>query len=346
MPGPRFEALVQRVREELAATPGIGAVTVADRLPLTWNGHYLITVDGEAAVPIDTSSERGIGHQISTAAVMPDYFAAFEAAPLAGRLLTPADFVWPPRVVVVNQSFVDKVLGGRNAIGRRFHYTWASNDGQDVPLGPTPTWFEIVGVVRDMGMATPPSPKTAGVYMPLSVRRVNTVAVAARVTGDMTAASNTLRVIARNADPTLRVADVQPLSQLPVNGMKTMGYVIRVLSIAGAVGFMLALSGLYAVMSFAVSRRTREIGIRVALGSTGTRVVLTILRRPIIQAAIGSVLGGILAFLLPFPIVVTPSLVAGFVAYVAVVFVICLIASIAPARRALRVDPIAALRAD
>jgi ABC-type antimicrobial peptide transport system permease subunit len=128
--------------------------------------------------------------------------------------------------------------------------------------------------------------------------------------------------------------------------MKKVGYVLRVLGIAGVVGFTLALSGLYAVMSFAVSRRTREIGIRVALGSTGPLVVFTILRRPMIQAAMGSVLGGILAFLLPFQIVVTPSLVAGFVGYVLVVFVICLIASIAPARRALRVDPISALRAD
>jgi hypothetical protein len=249
-------------------------------------------------------------------------------------------------VVVVNQSFVDKVLGGRNAIGRRFHYTWASNGGQVVPTGSTPTWFEIVGVVRDMGMAVPPSPKTAGVYIPLNLRRIHTVSVVARVNGDMTAASNALRIIARNADPTLRVADVQPLSQIPVNGVRTMGYVLRVLSIAGVIGFTLALSGLYAVMSFAVSRRTREIGIRMALGSTGPRVVFTILRRPMIQAAIGSVLGGILAFLFPIPVIVTPALVVGFVAYVVVVFVICLIASIAPARRALRVDPISALRVD
>lgn len=344
MPPGRFEALVRRVRDELAATPGIGAVTLADRLPLTWNGHYVINVEGDENPP--SQGERGRGHQISSASVMPDYFAAFEAEPIAGRLFTSGDYVGPPRVVVVNQSFVEKVLGGRNAIGRRFHYTWASNGGQVPPTGPTPTWFEIVGVVRDMGMAVPPSPKTAGAYVPLSLRGLNTVSVVARVNGDMKASSNALRIIARNADPTLRVADVQPLSQIPINGVKTMGYVLRVLSIAGVIGFTLALSGLYAVMSFAVSRRTREIGIRVALGSTGPRVVFTILRRPIIQAAIGSVLGGILAFIFPIPVIVTPALVAGFVAYVLVVFVICLIASIAPARRALRVDPIAALRAD
>jgi putative ABC transport system permease protein len=344
MPQPRFEALVRRVRDELAATPGIGEVTVADRLPLSWNGHYVINVEGDDNPP--SQGERGSGHQISTASVEPDYFAAFEAEPIVGRLFTPGDYVGPPRVVVVNESFVQKVLGGRNAIGRRFHYTWASNGGQVPPTEPAPAWLEIVGVVRDMGMAVPPSPKTAGVYVPLDLRQVNTVFVAARVTGDMASASNALRTITRNADPTLRVADVRPLSDIPLDGVKTIGYVLRVLAIAGTIGFTLALSGLYAVMSFAVSRRTREIGIRMALGSTGPRVVFTILRRPMIQAAMGSVLGGILAFLLPFQIVVTPALVFGFAAYVLVVFVICLIASIAPARRALRVDPISALRAD
>jgi putative ABC transport system permease protein len=344
MPRARFEALVRRVHDELAATPGIGSVTLADYLPFGWNGHYMITVEGDATLPM--TDDHGTGHQISTASVMPDYFAAFEAEPLAGRLFTSGDYVGPPRVVVVNQSFVEKVLGGRNAIGRRFYYTWASGGAQTVPTGPTPTWFEIVGVVRDMGMAVPPSPKTAGVYQPLFLRGVNTVSVAARVNGDMTAASNALRLITRNADPTLRVADVEPLSHRPINGVRTIRYVVRVLSIAGVIGFMLALSGLYAVMSFAVSRRTREIGIRVALGSTGPRVVFTVLRRPMIQAAIGSVLGGILAFIFPIPIIVTPALVAGFVGYVLVVFLICLIASIAPARRALRVDPISALRAD
>ena len=170
--------------------------------------------------------------------------------------------------------------------------------------------------------------------------------VAARVSGDMAEATNALRSMARNADPTLRVSDVQPLSRIPENGLRTVGYVVRMLGIAGGVGIMLALSGIYAVMSFAVSRRTREIGIRVALGSSRSRVVFTILRRPPIQVAMGSVLGGILAFLFPLPIIVTPTIAIGFIVYVLAVFAVCLLASVAPARRALRVDPIAALRAD
>ncbi len=342
MSSDRFASLVQRVREELGATPGVGALTIADKLPFTWNGHYAVTVEGDTAVPTD----NGSGHLVSSAAVAADYFAAFAAEPLAGRLFAPGDYAGPPQVAIVNQSFVEKVLGGRNAIGRRLHFTAASNGGQVPPTGAEPTWFEIVGVVRDLGMSIEPDPKTAGVYRPLTLNTLNTAAVIARVNGDIGTASNALRVIARNADPSLRLGDVQPLSVLPINSVKALRYVLRVLSVAGAIGFMLALSGLYAVMSFAVSRRTREIGIRIALGSTGLRVVLTILRRPLIQAATGSVLGGMLSLLLPLPIVVTSGFAAGFVAYVVGVFAICLVASIVPARRALRVDPISALRTD
>jgi predicted permease len=355
----KFDATIRRVREELAETPDVARVTVADKLPFMWNGFYVIEVDeGGAAAP----REKDFGssaYRITTAAVLPDYFDAFEAPPLAGRLFNASDYAGPLRVVVVNQSFVDKVLGGRNAIGRRLRYTRAGNSGQPVPSvyglpsGTAPPWIEIVGVVRDLGMAVEPNPNTAGAYFPLNVGAVSSVMIAARVSGDMAAATNALRSIARNADPALRVSEVQPLSRIPENGLRTMGYVIRMLGIAGGVGLTLALSGIYAVMSFAVSRRTREIGIRVALGSSRRRVVLTILRRPLIQVAMGSALGPILFTLIPIAMTwessaftLTPAYVIGMAAYMVLVFGVCMLACLVPARRVLRVDPIAALRTD
>ena len=347
----RFDATVRRVREDLAETPGVASVAIADKLPFMWNGFYLIEVDeGGAAEPPE--KEFGNSRRITSAAVLPGYFDAFEAPPLAGRLFNASDYAGQPRVVVVNQSFVDKVLGGRNAVGRRLRYTHASGEGQPtpaanwLPAGTVAPWFEIVGVVRDLGMAVEPKPNTAGTYFPLNLSNVGSVMVAARVSGDMAAATNALRSIARNADPTLRVSDVQPLSRIPENGLRTVGYVVRMLGIAGAVGLTLALSGIYAVMSFAVSRRTREIGIRVALGSSRRRVVLTILRKPLIQVAMGSALGPILFSLLPIPIPLTPAYAIGMAAYMVLVFSVCLLACLLPARRVLRVDPIAALRTD
>lgn len=347
----RFEATVRRVHEDLAETPGVASVAIADKLPFMWNGFYLIEVDeGGAAEPLE--KDLGNSRRITTAAVLPDYFDAFEAKPLAGRLFNASDYAGPLRVVVVNQSFVDKVLGGRNAIGRRLRYTRASDSGQRVPMGDATQpgsvspWVEIVGVVRDLGMAVEPNPNTAGAYFPLNLRAVGSVMVAARVSGDMAAATNALRSIARNADPTLRVSEVQPLNRIPENGLRTMSYVVWMLGIAGGVGLTLALSGIYAVMSFAVARRTREIGIRVALGSSRLRVLFTILRRPLIQVAAGSALGPILFTMLPIPIELTPGYAIGMAAYMLLVFGVCMVACLVPARRVLRVDPIAALRTD
>ena len=347
----RFEATVRRVREELAKTPGVAAVTVADKLPFMWNGHYLVDVDeGGAAAPAE--GEFGGSYRITTAAVEADFFDTFEAPALAGRLFVASDYAGAPRTVIVNQSFVEKVLGGRSAVGRRLRYKWASGGGQPLPAanalppGSVAPWVEIVGVVRDLGMSLEPKPNTAGAYFPLGPRAVSAVMVTARVSGDMAAVTNALRSVARQADPTLRVSDVQPLSRIPENGLRTVGYVVRMLGIAGGVGLMLALSGIYAVMSFAVSRRTREIGIRVALGSTRSRVVLTILRRPLVQVAVGSVLGPLLFSMLPLSIAVTPAYVMGMAGYTVLMFGVCMLACLVPIRRVLRVDPIAALRAD
>jgi len=344
----RFEAVVRRVREDLADTPGVARVTVADRLPFMWSGHYLIEVDeGGAAAPPER--EFGNSYRVTTAAVDADFFDTFEAPALTGRLFVASDYADAPGTVIVNQSFVEKVLGGRSAVGRRLRYTWASGGGQPPPTAPpgsVPPWVEIVGVVRDLGMSQEPKPNTAGVYFPLTPRTVSAVMVAVRVSGDMAEATNALRASARNADPTLRVSDVQPLSRIPEHGIRTIGYVARMLGVAGGVGIMLALSGIYAVMSFAVSRRTREIGIRVALGSSRSRVILTILRRPLIQVAVGSLLGPLLFSLLPFATALTPAYVAGMAGYALVMFGVCMLACLVPIRRLLRVDPLVALRAD
>jgi hypothetical protein len=209
----QFEATVRRVREELAETPGVSTVTVADKLPFMWNGHYLVEVDeGGAAAPAE--GEFGGSYRITTAAVEADFFDTFEAPALAGRLFAASDYAGAPRTVIVNQSFVEKVLGGRSAVGRRIRYKWASGGGQPPPAtnvllsGSVPPWVEIVGVVRDLGMSLEPNPNTAGVYFPLGLRAVTAVMVAARVSGDMAAATNALRSVARQADPTLRVSAV------------------------------------------------------------------------------------------------------------------------------------------
>jgi predicted permease len=349
MTAARFEAAVRRVHEDLAATPGVRVATIADKLPLKWNGWYRVEVEDVTSSPRRSSPEgasEGGPLYISTAAVEPNFFTAFEAPAMAGRLLSPADYIGEPRLAVVNQSFVERILGGRNAVGRRLRYTAGGNDGQRPPITTDSPWLEIIGVVRDLAMAEPDSPHVAGAYIPLSVRAVGAVQVAARLSGDVTAATKTLRAIALKADPTLRVSEVEPLDQANAPMIRTLSY------IAGAFGaltlstLVLALSGIYAVMSFSVSRRTREIGIRVALGSPASRVVLAILRRPLVHLAVGVALGALIAFWIASVTGVTMGLGVGVAIYALVMLAVCLLASLVPARRVLKVDPISALRAD
>jgi hypothetical protein len=325
---------------------------IADKLPLMWNGFYQIEVQesGGASASSDASASKhgtpsDLPLHISTAAVQPAFFDAFEAPPIAGRLLTTSDYGGAPQVLVVNQAFVDIVLAGRPAVGRRIRYTAGGYDGQRPPIGDQPPWLEIVGVVRDLGMNVQ-GPTVAGAYIPLTLRAVDTVHIAARISGDMVAATNALRSIAAKADPTLRVSDVQPLDQAKAPMVKTFQYIARAFGGVTLSTLVLALSGIYAVMSFAVSRRTREIGIRVALGSPSSRVVLTILRRPLIQLAIGIVFGGLIAFLIASADGVSFTMGFGVSGYALVMLGVCLLACVVPARRVLKVDPIAALRAE
>ena len=331
-----FETAVRRVREDMGVAPGVRTAVLADRLPLLWNGHHLIEVDEIGSAPT----------HIKTAAVDPEFFTAFEAPALAGRLFTSSDYEGQPRALVVNQAFVDQVLGGRNAVGRRVRYTAASSGGQRPPMGTPSPWLEIIGVVRELAMGGSGEEAVAGAYIPLSLRAVGTVQIAARVSGDMTVAMKTMRTIATNADPRLRVSGVVSLDQANAPMVRMLNYIARAFGALTLSTLVLALSGIYAVMSFAVSRRTREIGIRVALGSSSSRVVLTILRRPLVHLTIGVVFGTLLAVLIASANGVTTGLGFGVAVYALVMLAVCLLAGFVPARRVLKVDPISALRSE
>ncbi len=344
LPPARYAAAVRHVRDGLAALPGVEGAAIADRLPLMGHTHYLVGIDAGGAAPMEGEYD---GYWISSAAVTRDFFATFDAAPLAGRLFTGADYGGTPRVAVVNQSFVSRVLGGRNPLGRHLQYHYdGGGGGQAPPMGTRAPWIEIVGVVRDLGMAYEPDPKVAGVYLPLDLPSIGSVYLAARISGDISASTQALRQIAARTDPLLHVASVQSLEAMTAAGSRVTDFWLHVLIAVSVSALVLALSGIYAVTSFAVSRRTREIGIRIALGSSRARVAGTILRGALIRMSIGIVLGWMLAILLGGNAPRPPIQIAALLGYLAVMFVVCLLACLVPARRAMTVDPIQALRAE
>jgi len=346
----RFVQDVRAIREALPSISGVSHATVADRLPFFAHENDVLQVDdGGAAAPDDQG-----GYRAAVAAVDPDFFGHFEMTPIAGRLFSAGDYVGRPRAAVVNQLFVDRVFGGRNPIGRRVKFMATSQEPAPRPPSLTTDtrdpWLDIVGVVRDLCMGYPGSAWKQGLYVPLDLRHVDTVWVTARVPGalpgGLTTQALALRVTAAKIDPSLLVTAVQTLPEVVDLSVRETGTWVKVLGVVSGWVMLLGLSGIYAVLSFAVSRRTREIGIRLALGSNRPRVVLAILRGPLIQIAAGVVVGVLIGTAFGRMVSGGAVSVLNLAFCIAVIAGVCVLACLVPVRRALAVDPIAALRVE
>ena len=215
--------------------------------------------------------------------------------------------------------------------------------------------MEIVGVVKELGMGTPTlSWRAAGLYLPERPERLNQVYMMVHLRTDPLAFAPELRQIAIAVDPALRLSQVQRVDQVTDVLIWPLQLLQRITLVMTAVAIMLSLSGIYSVLSFIVARRTREIGVRVALGADRWRVIRAMFKRPLIQVALG-VLAGIALLALAGSIEtempgLTGELSAGqfavLAAYGLVMFGVCLLACIVPTRRALGVEPTVALRMD
>ncbi len=334
----RQREVSRELRLRLAAEPGVAGVTFTDRLPRTHHPQQWIEVDEGGAVTPD--SDRG--HSVTSASVDLDYFDVLGAPILSGRGFRADDLEADARTVVVNQSFVHRVLGGRNPVGRRVRY--GVRPGQE----PGP-WYEIVGVVRDLGMIADNPGNGAGLYHAAAPGATFPVYMAVHARGDAEALAPRLRAVAAGLDPTLRVHELLPLSEVGATLWMEFDFLWRLLVVVSAVALLLSLAGIYAVTSFAVSRRTREIGIRVAMGADARRVVGAVFARPLAQVGLGVFVGGCLTAALAYGVMrgaLWPKGAALVVVYAALMLGVCVLACIVPTRRALRIEPTDALRAD
>jgi predicted permease len=332
-----FRSRIRRTYADLErrviAESEVAGLTFADRLPGTVHPRWRIEVEGEAP-PTDVSSWRSV----SSASIARNFFEVLGAPILAGRGFTAADLA--SNVAIVNQSFVNHVLGGRNPIGRRIR----PFDEHGKP-GP---WLEVVGMVRDLGMVGGQrGNEGAGLYRPVSPDAVSVLRIALGVRGNPESFAARLRAVASEVEPALQIHDLMPLDEVGASGWLEYQYLSRVLAVLSALALVLSLTAIYSVMAFTVTQRTREIGIRVALGADRWHIIGAILRRPLAQVSFGIVAGGILvavAFAAAFestPTVTESALIA---AYSTLMMAVCLLACIVPARRALRVEPATVLK--
>lgn len=342
----RYANAARKFEERLEGEAAVAGVVLAEYLPRQNHPNNQIEVDYGAVAPHD---ERG--HLVASTHVDPKYLEVLGVSMLSGRWFYSSEARSDARVAVVNKAFVDRIMDGRNPIGRRVRYVRRSAPERQA-------WFEIVGVAPDMGTNSGWGP--AGIYHPL-VREVNTGAkglsvdtaqvyplnVAIHVRGDPQAFAPRLRAIATDVDVTLRLAEVMPLRDVVNARLAFKAFWVRMTTIVSAVVLMMSLVAIYAVMSFAVSRRTREIGVRVALGATPRRVVTAVFAQPLRQLGMGLLAGTVLvAYLVGMMRGEMPS-AAQFLflgGYTALVAAVCLVACVVPTRRALAVQPTEALR--
>ena len=346
-----FAELERRIAQE----PGVAAVTFADSAPGALSRTRVATV--ESSPGTEPAEDR-----LRTLTVGPGFFEAFDRPIVAGRAFHAGDRSPGARTVIVNEAFArafSRDAGRGSPIGARLRYPASSARPDASAAEPSAAaeasadqWFEIVGVVRDFGL----DPDDEGneqsyVFHAASPETVSPLVMSVRVRGNPATLSARLPFIAANVDGGLFVQESQPLDEWV--RQRDMGLMVAVgaeVAVTALVLFLSAL-GIFSLVSVSVSRRTREIGLRAALGANPRRLLAGILSRAMVLMGSGVAAGGALLLLVVAqagPTGRPAEDVAQFAVWLAmtsaVMLTACLLACIGPARRALRINPTDALR--
>lgn len=339
-----FRRAIEEFERRLSSDGEVIDVTLADRVPRAFHMSEQIADVDDFELPSDSLIDR----VVNVATVDVDYHEVLGAPVLAGRPFNAADRASGQRVIIVNQSFVTNVLQGHNPIGRRIRFMVPSPDGVSAPEPGEA--HEIIGVVRDLGMnylGQSGGNGAAGFYRLLPAIPPELYMVL-HVRGEPAAYGPRVLEIARAVDPRIRLNELQPMDQLDAGVLRMIATFVRIAMLVSTIALVLSLAAIYAVMSFAVSRRTREIGIRVAMGADARGIIMAAFRRPLAQVGTGVVAGGFLVYALTGFVseTLTPREASTIVAYTTLMFGVCLLACVVPARRALAIEPTDALRDD
>jgi putative ABC transport system permease protein len=335
----RFEKSKTDLVTGLEAEPAVDDVTVADSIPGA-EPWARIAIDGAAAAQSGAPVVRV--NRVAT-----DFFDAFGARVIAGRELRDSDGTGSAQAIVVNRAFAEQLLGGTNAVGRRVHYIEA---GARAPaVGAATTQYEIVGVISDLSTNTlEPKRIVPVIYHPLRSSTRATALIRMRGNDPLHFASR-LRDLTSALDPTLRLRIVT-FSEMKQQAQIALRLMVLGCSLVIATALLLSAAGIYAMMSFTVSQRRKEIGIRAAMGADAGQLLRSIFTKAALQLSAGVVLGIVLALAIDLASgddELLGSFGRGLLPVTAVVMTIVgLFATIGPARRGLRIQPTEALRAE
>jgi putative ABC transport system permease protein len=343
----RFTDRMTTLLQRLEAEPEVSGVTYAQHFPGA-EGGSTIEVEADPSRPDDTVAGDQSLTYTRTNAVAPNLFDVLGVRILSGRGFAPGDARPGANAVIVDEAFAERLGRASNVVGRRVRYSGTRPDGQ-VEVSP---WFEIVGIVPAFAETLTPPGGIGGMsprlYHATAPAHLYPATLIVRVRGnDATAFAPKWREITATVDPILKLERVNGV--LPAwNGERLAFRMLAAAIIAGTASvLLLSAAGIYAMMSFTVSRRRREIGIRAALGADARRVVTGIFGRA--SAQLGAGIGAGLAVASAFEWLGPGGTMGGHAhiilpAVVALMFTVGLLAALGPARRGLAVQPTEALR--
>jgi predicted permease len=329
----RGQVFYRQIAERVSTLPGVVRAAVAQNAPL--GGGLLRSILPEGA---DTTTADRILVQVNS--VSPGYLDALDIPLKRGRDFTDTDSEGTPGVVIVNATMAQRFWPGEEAVGKRFKF-----------FGDT-DFTTVIGVAEDAKYNTVAEEATPFLYQPLRQNYSPAAVLHVRAGSGAARLAAAVRREVQQLDPTLSVFDVRTLEDQVSDSLGPLRINVILLSIFGALALILASVGLYGVANYSVSQRTREIGVRMALGAQASSVLRLVLVRGLLLVVVGLAAGVVMAFLLS--VAIPPDLLTGVSARDPLTFVttsallggVALIASFIPAWRATRIDPLVALRTE
>jgi putative ABC transport system permease protein len=341
--GARETRLMNDIRDSVAAVPGVKNAAITSSMPLQGIGFGMgFTIEGASSSHIPRNAGTGLKQ------VSPEYFDALGMKVKLGRNLAHRDAANALPVCVVNDSFVKEFLGHDNPIGQRVLIgriiTGKREFGAPIP-------WEIVGVVSDEKQRSLDADTVPEAYVNFDQSPIVGVGLIVRAQGDPLLLKKSIESAIWNVRRDQAVTDYQTLEQIKEQSTANSRYNTALLAAFAGIALILAAIGIYGVVAYSVTQRTRELGIRAALGASRRQLLVLALRNSVIVTSIALILGAIgmrwAGKLVESMLFNTqPVELSTLVAVAAILMFVSLIASLVPARRAARIDPIIALRQD
>jgi putative ABC transport system permease protein len=333
----RIEGFHRELIDRLQQIPGVETAGSVTYLPLSgWSGGLDFSIEGRPEP--GAQARPSAGYQGASE----DYFRAMGIRVVNGRTFTRQDDRSAPPVVVINESLSRKYWPGENPLGRRVLIP-GPNDST-VP-------HEIIGIVTDVRAAGLEEPAEGEMYFSTWQSADPIICLALRTSLDPASLAGQLRAAVWSLDRDQPVTHVMPLAELASESLAFRRAGMWLAASFGALALVLAAIGIYGVLSYSVSRRTREIGVRLALGATRADVLRVVMREGLTMTTVGVVIGigaaiGLSRFLAGLLYQISPADPLTHLAVAATLMLVAVAATAVPARRATRVDPLVSLRAE